>query len=170
MIQGWNLDQHFRKDLGSGALLVSKWTFQIGKRANLITMKVSNTVCFLEQKTTISNGAMTNVSKTAKGHFAKSWKLMSKENKINVPFPSFKLKNRNRINQSTSMIIQRKSKLLHDSELLTYSILAYLEDIHQLGGPNFTLFLTPSPKLYIQSTLNIGLIQWHTHLNVCAVK
>ena len=41
-------------------------------------MKVSNTVCFLEQKTTISNGAMTNVSKTAKGHFAKSWKLMSK--------------------------------------------------------------------------------------------
>ena len=72
------LDQHFRKDLGSGALLVSKWTFQIGKRANLITMKVSNTVCFLEQKTTISNGAMTNVSKTAKGHFAKSWKLMSK--------------------------------------------------------------------------------------------
>ena len=66
------LDQHFRKDLGSGALLVSKWTFQIGKRANLITMKVFNTVCFLEQKTTISNGAMTNVSKTAKGHFAKS--------------------------------------------------------------------------------------------------
>ena len=65
-------DQHFRKDLGSGALLVSKWTFQIGKRANLITMKVANTVCSLEQNTTTSNGAMTNVSKTAKDHFARS--------------------------------------------------------------------------------------------------
>ena len=27
-----------------------------------------------------------------------------------------------------------------------------------------------SPKLYIPSTLNIALLQWHTHLNVCAVK
>ena len=26
------------------------------------------------------------------------------------------------------------------------------------------------PKLYIPSTLNIALLQWHTHLNVCAVK
>ena len=26
------------------------------------------------------------------------------------------------------------------------------------------------PKLYIPSTLNIGLILWHTQLNVCAVK
>ena len=25
-------------------------------------------------------------------------------------------------------------------------------------------------KLYIPSTLNIALLQWHTHLNVCAVK
>ena len=25
-------------------------------------------------------------------------------------------------------------------------------------------------KLYIPSTLNIALIQWHTQLNVCAVK
>ena len=25
-------------------------------------------------------------------------------------------------------------------------------------------------KLYTPSTLNIVLIQWHTHLNVCAVK
>ena len=43
------------------------------------------------------------------------------------------------------MIKQRKSKLLHDSELLTYSILAYLEDIHQLRGPNFTQFFKPPP-------------------------
>ena len=28
----------------------------------------------------------------------------------------------------------------------------------------------PLPKLYIPSTLNIALLQWHTHLNVCAVK
>ena len=27
-----------------------------------------------------------------------------------------------------------------------------------------------TPKLYIPSTLNIVLLQWHTHLNVCAVK
>ena len=27
-----------------------------------------------------------------------------------------------------------------------------------------------SAKLYIPSTLNIALLQWHTHLNVCAVK
>ena len=25
-------------------------------------------------------------------------------------------------------------------------------------------------KLYIPSTLNIALLQWHTQLNVCAVK
>ena len=75
---------------------------------------------------------------------------MSKGNKINVPFPSFELKNRNRINQSTSMIEQRKSKLLHDSELLTYSILAYLEDIHQLRGPNFTQFFKPPPPSSVQ--------------------
>ena len=28
----------------------------------------------------------------------------------------------------------------------------------------------PESKLYTPSTLNIVLIQWHTHLNVCAVK
>ena len=26
------------------------------------------------------------------------------------------------------------------------------------------------PKLYIPSTINIALMQWHTKLNVCAVK
>ena len=31
-------------------------------------------------------------------------------------------------------------------------------------------YLDPAPKLYIPSTLNIALLQWHTHLNVCAVK
>ena len=30
--------------------------------------------------------------------------------------------------------------------------------------------ITLGPKLYIPSTLNIALLQWHTHLNVCAVK
>ena len=29
---------------------------------------------------------------------------------------------------------------------------------------------TPKPKLYIPSTPNIDLIQWHTHWIVCAVK
>lgn len=32
------------------------------------------------------------------------------------------------------------------------------------------LFLVIKAKLYIPSTLNIALLQWHTHLNVCAVK
>ena len=73
-----NLDHHFRKDLGSGALLVSIWTFPIGKKDNLITMKAFKTVCFLEIQPTNSNGVMTSVFKTARGHFAKSWKLMSK--------------------------------------------------------------------------------------------
>ena len=30
--------------------------------------------------------------------------------------------------------------------------------------------LAMKSKLYIPSTLNIALLQWHTHLNVCAVK
>ena len=38
------------------------------------------------------------------------------------------------------MIEQRKSKLFHDRELPTYSILAYLEAIHQLREPKFTQF------------------------------
>ena len=29
---------------------------------------------------------------------------------------------------------------------------------------------SPRPKLYTPSTLNIDFIQWHTQLNVCAVK
>ena len=33
-----------------------------------------------------------------------------------------------------------------------------------------TDFVTLLSKLYIPSTLNIALLQWHTHLNVCAVK
>ena len=40
-------------------------------------------------------------------------------------------------------------------------------------GPDSHLhfyFLVVKPKLYIPSTLNIALLQWHTHLNVCAVK
>ena len=32
------------------------------------------------------------------------------------------------------------------------------------------LDLVSNAKLYIPSTLNIALLQWHTHLNVCAVK
>ena len=35
---------------------------------------------------------------------------------------------------------------------------------------NNGLPLWAGSKLYIPSTLNIDLIQWHTHLNVCAVK
>ena len=31
-------------------------------------------------------------------------------------------------------------------------------------------WLKPGPKLYTPSTLNIDFIQWHTQLNVCAVK
>ena len=34
----------------------------------------------------------------------------------------------------------------------------------------FVEILIRSPKLYIPSTLNIAFLQWHTHLNVCAVK
>ena len=34
----------------------------------------------------------------------------------------------------------------------------------------FVCFFTLHAKLYIPSTLNIALLQWHTHLNVCAVK
>ena len=34
----------------------------------------------------------------------------------------------------------------------------------------FGLSFNWDPKLYIPSTLNIALLQWHTHLNVCAVK
>ena len=50
----------------------------------------------------------------------------------------------------------------------------WLRDImnHQ-NHPNFLCFHKKSmlwSKLYIPSTLNIDLIQWHTHLNVCAVK
>ena len=43
-----------------------------------------------------------------------------------------------------------------------------------LGGPESVLMeippFRPHSKLYIPSTLNIAFIQWHTHLNVCAVK
>ena len=35
---------------------------------------------------------------------------------------------------------------------------------------HFNHYLGPYAKLYTPSTLNIDFIQWHTQLNVCAVK
>ena len=47
-------------------------------------------------------------------------------------------------------------------------------DFAKLRKSRHPLFKIPNTcsesKLYIPSTLNIALLQWHTHLNVCAVK
>ena len=51
------------------------------------------------------------------------------------------------------------------SALLDWFKNCFTEKQHSL----YTQFVV-RPKLYIPSTLNITLIQWHTQLNVCAVK
>ena len=48
-------------------------------------------------------------------------------------------------------------------DFLTFFI---LQQFHEFFHDEFKLLT----KLYIPSTLNIALLQWHTHLNVCAVK
>ena len=43
--------------------------------------------------------------------------------------------------------------------------------VESTSGCQFdNLVFKSGTKLYIPSTLNIALLQWHTHLNVCAVK
>ena len=42
--------------------------------------------------------------------------------------------------------------------------------VDRQGGGYFTPKFWLKSKLYIPSTLNIALLQLHTHLNVCAVK
>ena len=42
--------------------------------------------------------------------------------------------------------------------------------LNDAGEIETSMVLGSDTKLYIPSTLNIALLQWHTHLNVCAVK
>ena len=53
-----------------------------------------------------------------------------------------------------------------EKALSTQLRLMTLSEGRNLHLPGFLL----RAKLYIPSTLNIALLQWHTHLNVCAVK
>ena len=66
-------------------------------------------------------------------------------------------------------------QLVLKSVNLQYNMLCRLDDGTNKSSTKRLMFqvlffFMISSKLYIPSTLNIALLQWHTHLNVCAVK
>ena len=64
----------------------------------------------------------------------------------------------------------QENAIMHDCSLRVIVLWRRNEPQSTKTSRNSWGVFIPYPKLYTPSTLNIDFIQWHTQLNVCAVK